>query len=135
MSLLLRSRAARQAQSQDADALQRSWDARVSDDVARALNSRLEFEPPVEPAELTRLTEGWARTLWGLEREGFAFIAGFFWHGNPSESFYVGARRGRHVRGRMPWPPENAIALDAETWAPRGYVPVPRLSAFAEAFD
>lgn len=80
----------------------------------------------------------WERGLWRFELEGLEFIAGRFWHGNPGDELYTAVRVGRFAvkASRVEWPPptgkgQRNVAIQSETYAPRGWRPIRGLADLA----
>lgn len=101
-------------------------------EVAAAAGRILETE--IDPESLHRRSDAIERGLWGFEFEGMQFLAGFYWHGNPSESFFM-AVKVRGSRRGPEWPPPHPQSAGNTDWAPDGYKVVRSLAWLGEAIE
>lgn len=137
MSLLDRARAQREEAEARSRADFEARDARYRGEVAAAASSTLELarDEQIDPKSLICLGRyGHERQLYTFEYEGLKFIAGYYWHGNPGDSFYM-AVKVRRQRKPIPWPPPAPLSVRNTGWAPEAYEVVTGLASLASAVD
>ncbi|WP_026912302.1 hypothetical protein [Patulibacter minatonensis] len=129
-------RARRKASEQDArDAEEaRDRDRRARLDVLPIARRILEIDhDDLGIEDLTVLSPRFERALCGFEYEGFDFIVGTYWTGNPSTRGLLAVRTGK-TRGKPEWPPRHPASVSNTRWAPDGYTAIYSLADLGRAF-